>query len=117
MSDTPRTDAQEKLFFSSISGLEDPSRNYVPVDFARELERELLEAKEQARLAWERHAEKDRAYGEMIGERDKWQQMAEEFYERRAWRHKSACAARAGGKCDCKLEDLFTRYRELKDKK
>jgi hypothetical protein len=39
-SDTPRTDAKEKLFFSSINGLPDPTRNYVPIDFARTLERE-----------------------------------------------------------------------------
>lgn len=39
---TPRTDANEKLFFSSINGIPDPSRNYVPVDFARQLEREQL---------------------------------------------------------------------------
>lgn len=31
---------------------------------------ELAEAKKQARLAWERHAEKDRAYGQALRERD-----------------------------------------------
>jgi len=53
--DTPRTNAHEKLFFSSINGHPDPSRNYVPIDFARTLERELAyqtrTAQEMAREA------------------------------------------------------------------
>lgn len=44
MNDTPRTDAEHKYFFSSITGLRDPSRDYVPINFARELERELAAA-------------------------------------------------------------------------
>jgi chromosome segregation ATPase len=41
MSDTPRTEVEHKYFFSSINGMRDPSRDYVPIDFARQLEREL----------------------------------------------------------------------------
>jgi hypothetical protein len=59
---TPRTDAEEKLFFSSISGLPDPSRNYVSINFARQLERELAEAKQ--------HEEDWRGVGILITERD-----------------------------------------------
>jgi hypothetical protein len=59
---TPRTDAEEKLFFSSISGLPDPSRNYVSINFARQLERELAEAKQ--------HEEDWRGVGVLITERD-----------------------------------------------
>jgi hypothetical protein len=41
VSDTPRTDANRQHFFSSISGLRDPSRDYVEIEFARQIEREL----------------------------------------------------------------------------
>jgi hypothetical protein len=46
MSDTPRprTDAKHIYFFSSINGLRDPSRDYVPINFSRQLERELAAA-------------------------------------------------------------------------
>jgi hypothetical protein len=62
MSDTPRTDAAiaaygtTSLFHTHI---------IVPM---RQLERELAAAKEQARLAWERHAGKDKVYGEALAD-------------------------------------------------
>lgn len=46
-SDTPRTDAERKYYFSPINGLRDKSRDYVPIDFARTLERELNETNDK----------------------------------------------------------------------
>ena len=39
--DTPRTDENRQCFFCSISGLRDPSHDYVEIECSRQLEREL----------------------------------------------------------------------------
>jgi len=48
MSETPICDANEKIFFSSISGIKDESRNYVPIKVAREIEMFMNSAKADA---------------------------------------------------------------------
>ena len=81
MSDTPRTDAAETHF----------SVGLVPMDFARQLERELNEAKRDIATAtdvltqcnkWAEEAKPllERG-GQMERERDQWKQCAEEFFK------------------------------------
>lgn len=60
---TPETDA--KKFYSDIGGW------VAPAVFAATLERQRDEAREQARYGWERHAEKDAAYGKALAQRDR----------------------------------------------
>jgi hypothetical protein len=43
--------------------------------------RERDEAKQQAKLGWERHAEKDRSYGDALSERDQWRGVATRLAE------------------------------------
>ena len=45
--ETPRTDKNRQCFFCSISGLRDPSHDYVEIEFSRQLERELNVANER----------------------------------------------------------------------
>lgn len=60
---TPETDA--KKFYSDIGEW------VAPAVFAETLERQRDEAREQARYGWERHAEKDEAYGKALAQRDR----------------------------------------------
>lgn len=64
---TPKTDAAA---FEILSDLQSGTRKVVDAEIARELER-------QAVLAWERHAEKDRAYGAALEERDSLKALVE----------------------------------------
>lgn len=47
------------------------------IERAEAAEKRAEEAEKQARLGWERAAEKDRAYGDMIRDRDHWRAVAE----------------------------------------
>lgn len=69
--ETPLTDAEE-LRLAKLGAME--LATWTP--FARQLEREIADAKEQARLGWERHAEKDAAYQQALNERDQWREVA-----------------------------------------
>lgn len=55
---------------SKEANYSDASGWFVPLKFAESLELQRNEALKQARFGWERHAEKDAAYGEALKQRD-----------------------------------------------
>jgi len=72
MSDTPRTDAQ---------GYGDGRHPYVPTDFARQLERELAEAKFDLQFRRELYALQTKELGEAREQRDRLAEALQEALE------------------------------------
>jgi hypothetical protein len=122
-SETPRTDAEEKLFFSSISGIQDPSRNYVPIAFARTIERELNEVKEklqvhemteecsQCKQSWNPSlVESGWCIFCILKERDEWKACAEELA------HVVSNSYVITPSCECNACKAVTTFNQLKAK-
>jgi len=116
--DTPRTDAatltvEQRLRYLNGSSLCDMVR----ADFARQLERELNEAKAALEMG-QRNC--DEVYGDLQAERDAWRKVADALAEMMQANHQTNCSIQdpEEPRCDCGFqqgyEQALAAYEKLK---